>query len=266
MSTRTVLAGLSVLTATVIASAAVTRCRGYTFQAYVTSGAKWRGRMHETHDHGRPLLKVREGDEYAIIVRNPLPVRVGVAVSVDGLNTIDGKRSKPAEGPKWIIEPHGTIAIRGWQTGSRSLRTFVFTRPEWSYASWKEEHDHREYTRNLGVIGVAWFWSSEELALALHPPRPFAGHSSRDRDLAEAVPHNAPKMKSRSAAPSQRAGTGMGDRRHNHVTKVAFDFDTGMYANADVLKIYYEFAIDVPVAQPFEEGPVDFDFAPEMPR
>lgn len=263
MKARIVLAGLSLVVITRMVPAAVTRCHGYSFEAYArSSGGAW-GRMRETHDRRGPLLRVREGGEYAVVVRNPLPVRVGVAVSVDGLNTIDGKRSKPSEGPKWIIEPHGRIVIRGWQTGTKSLRTFVFTRPERSYASRKEKREGREYTRNLGVIGVAWFWSGEELARALRPPEPFASRGLDDTPE-EAASGAAPQCKARALRDSRRAGTGMGDSRRNHVRKVAFDFDTGMYANADALKIYYEFAVDLPPARPFEDGSIEF--APEMPR
>lgn len=55
----------------------------------------------------------------------------------------------------------------------------------------------------------------------------------------------------------------MGELKRHRVTKVVFDFDTGMYAGADVLSIYYEFACNHPRPQPFGES---IEFAPEMPR
>ena len=42
---------------------------------------------------GRRYVEATEGAEYELRIRNPLPVRVAVALSVDGLNTIDARRS-----------------------------------------------------------------------------------------------------------------------------------------------------------------------------
>jgi hypothetical protein len=42
------------------------------------------------HD-GRSYVEARKGREYAIRLRNPYGVRVAVALSVDGLNTIDAR-------------------------------------------------------------------------------------------------------------------------------------------------------------------------------
>src|SRR4029079_12044992 len=51
------------------------------------------------HD-GRWYVEALKGREYAIRLRNPYPVRVAVALSVDGLNTIDARESTASAAPK----------------------------------------------------------------------------------------------------------------------------------------------------------------------
>ncbi len=236
--------------------AATTWFKGYRFEARVLSNSK--GVLGEHKRGSRPYIHVREGDEYSIIVRNPLPVRVAVAVSVDGLNIIDGKRSSPGNSGKWIIGPYSSITLRGWQTGNHSLRRFVFTRAKYSYAKWKEKHDRRRYTHNLGVIGVAYFWNSRELYRALNPPQPFADKEGRSESLGSRSRKKA-AQKSPSAA---RAGTGMGRQQYNRVKRIKFNYDTGMYASRQVLKIFYEFGRHSRPS-PFVD---DDGFAPDMYR
>jgi hypothetical protein len=236
--------------------------KGYSFDAQVVQSNGMRYR--EFMEGGQPFLKVRPNEEYSIVVYNPLPVRVGVAVTIDGLNSIDGKRSSPKRARKWMIDPHGSITVEGWQTGSQTLRKFVFTQDQNSYAEWKEKRDHKDYGRNIGVIGVAWFWNAEELDRVLHPPKPFDEETTyRQRKSAIGGGGGAP-----SAAPARaedRAGTGMGHEERNQVTEVAFNPTAGMYSNNDVLKIYYEFAKESKEPQPFvSDEEEDGRFAPEM--
>ena len=40
---------------------------------------------------------------------------VAVALSVDGLNTIDAKRTTSFDASKWILGPYETITLDGWQ-------------------------------------------------------------------------------------------------------------------------------------------------------
>jgi hypothetical protein len=62
-------------------------------------------------------IEALKGKEYEIRLHNPFPVRVAVALSVDGLNTIDAQHTTAAHGRKWVIGPYETITISGWQTG-----------------------------------------------------------------------------------------------------------------------------------------------------
>jgi|WetSurMetagenome_2_1015567.scaffolds.fasta_scaffold00220_15 hypothetical protein len=263
MITRLVLTGICAA-ALCSTEAATSRFQGYNFESHVVSSGQ--GRFPEIRKNGRPWMQVREGAEYSIVVTNPLPVRVAVAVSIDGLNSIDGKRTSPDEAQKWILEPYGSLTLRGWQTDRSSLRRFVFTKSDESYADWKGKKDGRKYTKNLGVIGVAYFWNSAELEAALNPPQPFAQRAeecAKDNALAGAAAPAASAAMDKKECEKSRAGTGMGRREANNVVSVEFHYDTGMYRNADVLTIYYEFASVPPVPLPFIDTDRD-DFAPEM--
>ncbi|MDM8541885.1 hypothetical protein QUF90_12425 [Desulfococcaceae bacterium HSG9] len=236
----------------------------YTFETYIISDSPPSGRLYEFWEGRHWVLRVREGQEYSIIVRNPMPVRVAVALTVDGLNTIDGRHTKPADGRKWIIEPFQAITIGGWQTGADGSRKFFFTRPDKSYAQWKENRDQRSYTKNLGVIGIAYFWSSQELYQALHPPQPFA-----ERESAPMKQERRLSAQKRNKSGDDQAGTGMGRKVYHPVKKVHFDFDTGMYSNRDVLKIFYRFDRNAITPQPFineRKRQQQEEFAPEMPQ
>ena len=56
------------------------------------------------HD-GRVYVEAQKGREYAIRLRNPYPVRVAVALSVDGLNTIDARETSADGARKWVLDP-----------------------------------------------------------------------------------------------------------------------------------------------------------------
>ncbi|HUI92082.1 MAG TPA: hypothetical protein VLX68_07535 [Chitinivibrionales bacterium] len=247
------------------ADAATTRFQGYNFESRVIANDY--GSFPEVRKNGRPWLQVQPGSEYSIVINNPLPVRVAVAVTIDGLNTIDGKRTTPEKAQKWMIDANSSLTLRGWQTDRGSLRRFIFTDQGNSYADWKGSRDNKNYIRNLGVIGVAYFWNRAELDAVLRPPTPFAQREEeckKDKFLAGApsAARSAAADESRQEK-SSRAGTGMGNRENNNVVDVEFHYDAGMYHTADVLTIYYEFAQVPPRPLPFIDGGSD-DFAPEM--
>ena len=112
------LLGAALLIAASPARAAVRWFEGYHFGAEVeTEGAPACGGRN-----WEELIFVREGQEYALRVHNPLPVRVGVTVAIDGLNVIDGAHTSPAAGRKWFINPYASLWSRGWQTSLYGMR------------------------------------------------------------------------------------------------------------------------------------------------
>src|SRR5207302_3376637 len=73
------------------------------------------------HD-GRWYVEALKGREYAIRLRNPYPVRAAVALSVDGLNTIDARETTAGDARKWVLGPYETVTISGWQTTRTDAR------------------------------------------------------------------------------------------------------------------------------------------------
>jgi hypothetical protein len=116
------------------------------------------------YGRGRNYVEAREGEEYDLLLRNPLPVRVAVALSVDGLNTIDARRTSAWEASKWVIEPHSTIRITGWQMSSRRARRFYFTNERDSYAA------RLGRASDLGVITAVFYREVTSHPYPVTPP------------------------------------------------------------------------------------------------
>ena len=134
------------------------------------------------HD-GRWYVEARKGREYAIRLRNPYAVRVAVALSVDGLNTIDARETTAADARKWVLGPYETLTIRGWQTSHTEARRFEFTTEARSYGQALGK------TVNLGVISAVFF--KERVPIVV----PY-----RSKDYA-----NRGALAPRSAAPAEAA-------------------------------------------------------------
>ena len=102
------------------------------------------------HD-GRWYVEAQKGREYAVRLHNPHGVRVAVALSVDGLNTIDARETTAADARKWVLGPYETVTISGWQTSRSEARHFEFTTEARSYGQALGK------TTNLGIISAVFF-------------------------------------------------------------------------------------------------------------
>ncbi|MET0623800.1 MAG: hypothetical protein ABW250_12520 [Pyrinomonadaceae bacterium] len=122
------------------------------------------GPLEVLYGRGRRYVEAREGAEYTVLVRNPLPVRVAVALSVDGLNSIDARRTSAWDASKWVIEPYGTIRVSGWQMSSTRARRFYFTTERDSYAA------RLGRASDLGVITAVFFRESTPRPHPVVPP------------------------------------------------------------------------------------------------
>ena len=107
--------------------------------------------LAEYYARGRTYVEALQGAEYELRVRNSSPYRVAVALSVDGLNTIDARHTSAWNASKWVIEPYQTITISGWQMSSERARRFYFTNERDSYGAKLGQ------TANLGVISAVFF-------------------------------------------------------------------------------------------------------------
>ncbi len=107
--------------------------------------------LTEYYARGRTYVEALNGAEYELQLRNDSADRVAVALSVDGLNTIDARHTSAWNASKWVIEPYQTITITGWQMSSERARRFYFTNERDSYGAKLGQ------TANLGVISAVFF-------------------------------------------------------------------------------------------------------------
>jgi hypothetical protein len=112
---------------------------------------------------GRRYVEALEGAEYELRIKNPLGVRVAVSLSVDGLNTIDARRTTAWAASKWVIQPYQTITIGGWQMSSARARRFFFTTERDSYGAKLGQ------TANLGVISAVFFRERQAQPVTIVP-------------------------------------------------------------------------------------------------
>ncbi len=237
----------------------------YSFLVQVLSDNN--GNKAESSLNRRPFVTAKPGERYAIALHNPLPIRVAVNLTIDGINSINGKPCRPADGSKWIIEPYSFITIRGWQVNGQDARRFFFTSKEDSYAKWRSNSWGQDLSVNCGVIGAAYFWDNRELeqyyeqnpvyeyTRRTHPFNEILG-SKKDGDCA--LP--APSAQDSCREKKMQAGTGMGERESNPVQQVYFNYNTGMYKPNQAVIIYYDFAKQPTPPQPF----LSMNFTPEM--
>jgi hypothetical protein len=174
---------------------------------------------------GRWYVEALKGREYAIRLHNPYAVRVAVALSVDGLNTIDARQTTPADARKWVLDPYETITISGWQTSLTEARRFEFTTEAQSYGQ------ALGATANLGVISAAFF---SERARSVVPE---ASNETTDRRV-PAAPRARPESSAAAKRDDEYAATGMGRRTGHAVTQVWLDLED---APVQMVNIRYEF-------------------------
>jgi hypothetical protein len=181
----------------------------------------------------RYYLEARKGARYAVQLQNRTAERVGVVLTVDGLNAISGERD-PGRGRMYVLDPWGAATVQGWRTSLRDVRQFTFVDEERSYATrsgkanarmgWIEVTVYREKGRRV------WPYVREEgardRASAPAAPAPVEG-SARPRSAAPSEPAadaavGENRSASREGAPSY-PGTGWGPRAHDPVVLVSFD-------------------------------------------
>ena len=172
---------------------------------------------------GRWYIEALKSREYAIQLRNPFGVRVAVALSVDGLNTIDARQTSAADARKWVLDPYETVTIIGWQTTRTEARLFEFTTEERSYGQALGR------TTNFGVISAVFF--KERV-----PEVRTADESARAQAQQPAAAPRSESMVKREN--EEYAATGMGRRTDHIVTQVRLNLED---VPAHTVNIRYEF-------------------------
>jgi hypothetical protein len=178
---------------------------------------------------GKTYIEAARDRDYSIRLTNHTSGRIAVALSVDGLNTIDAKTTTSAKASKWILSPHQSITLDGWQTSSTTARRFFFTTEEESYGAWLGR------TKNLGIISVVVYRERRPEPAPIEQPYRREGVRSQSRK-------KPASGESRSAAApelsDELAATGIGREVGHRVRRVAFESER---SPAAVLELRYEY-------------------------
>ena len=201
---------------------------------------------------GTRYVEALKGREYSIRLSNRTGARVAIALSVDGLNSIDARTTSASEARKWVLDPYETITLDGWQTSSSTARRFVFTTEKKSYGDWLGR------TANLGVVAAAVFRERRPFPMVVAPqdrlapeglpapsPRSDAAGDPRAQEDGTARQEAAPMERERDLAgeqgslPQKRstddlAATGIGRETEHRVHQVYLDLEDRPAARMEV--------------------------------
>jgi len=204
---------------------------------------------------GRIYLEALKGRNFSILLGNPTGERVAVALSVDGRNVIDAKRTTAGSAAKWILGPGETAEIPGWQVSGETARRFFFTETKRSYAKWLGD------TANVGTIEAVFYRERRPVY-----PRPVLRDRAPESGAVEggveapAPPSDAFEEKMRADLPSaggsarqeaqarlqkesdSYAATGIGSQTRFEVQWVRFDEDP---TPAGRVSLRYEFRAEL---------------------
>jgi hypothetical protein len=171
--------------------------------------------LSEYYARGRVYVEALHGAEYELRLRNNSADRVAVALSVDGLNTIDARHTSAWNASKWVIEPYQTITISGWQMSSERARRFYFTNERDSYGAKLGQ------TANLGVISAVFFRERRPVPI-IRPPYPITREKSDRMGSGE----SSARAQTSPRPDHDNAATGIGRNVHNDVRWVDMDLDS----------------------------------------
>lgn len=210
----------------------------------------------------RRYFQAFRGRNYSLAVANNSGQRVGVLISVDGLNVVNGERSSLAgTEPMYVLGPYERAVIRGWRSSMRDVRKFVFVDEERSYAErtgqangdigwirvlsfreqrpqvWVEPRERRE--NDWGPGG-----SRESQRDEAGTPSAEGGESGGAKQRADAPSTKSepskPQAESFRGAPTPESnpGTGWGERSWDPVQRTVF---LAAYSATDRIVLRYEY-------------------------
>ena len=211
--------------------------------------------------YDRRYFQAFRGKNYALALTNNTGRRIGVLIAVDGLNVVNGQRSRLAsDEAMYVLDPWERTVIRGWRSSLSDVRRFVFVDEQRSYAERTgQANGDMGWIRVLAFNeqGRRWFNESpgrinEGEGRDQVPYDQKRDEETRSKDGAAAPPSAgesqegrresaAPKTMSRDDSPSAQSapGTGWGDRRRDPVRRVWF---VPEHHATDHLVFRYEYA------------------------
>lgn len=212
----------------------------------------------------RKYFEAFAGRNYSVVLRNNTGSRVGVLIAVDGLNVVNGEKSRLAgTEPMYVLDAYETATIDGWRTSLDDIRRFVFVDEKRSYASrtgqangdmgWIRVQAYREQRAFWQPRSSRWIEDSRRDA-----PRAERSREGVDEPMAAApaptvqgetksLPGRAKAQSLNSSESDQMSersggsfpGTGWGDHRSDPVQRVEF---TAERRATDQLSFRYEYA------------------------
>jgi hypothetical protein len=136
----------------------------------------------------RYYLEAREGAAYDLHLTNRTGERLGVVVSVDGLNVVSGERDF-GRGRMYILDPWGSSTIRGWRRSLHDVHRFTFVDEKASYAS------------RSGKANARMGW----IEVSVYRERPRPPHCCYEREGRVSPPSARRKDEAAEAAPAPAA-------------------------------------------------------------
>jgi len=191
--------------------------------------------LQEFAARGANYVKALKNRDYSVRLRNRSGERVAIALSVDGLNSIDARTTSSSEARKWILGPYETIVLDGWQTSSMTARRFFFTSEERSYGAWLGR------TKNLGIVAAAGFRERRPQPISLEREESRDGlekKSQDSRDPGAPSPPAGAEGRARPESSRDLAATGIGQETSHPVREINFESEDSPTA---VLEIRYEY-------------------------
>jgi hypothetical protein len=199
---------------------------------------------------GRYYLEARRGAAYELRIDNRSHERLGVLVSVDGLNAVSGERDRsqirPGDpGRMYVLDPWEGTSVRGWRSSLSEIHRFTFVDERGSYAARSGNANPR-----MGWIELAVYRELRPYVWR-RPPAGIAGEErSRDEARAQTPPASAPPAAAAEAPKrealqqdAQRAdaypGTAWGSRESDRAVLVEF---RPQPVPAERLTLRYEYA------------------------
>jgi hypothetical protein len=184
---------------------------------------------------GRFYLEALAHSGYALRLSNHTGERLGVVVTVDGLNAISGEREPglPAgrgpAGRMYVLGPWDSVTVQGWRTSLDEVRRFTFVDEKRSYAARSGKANGK-----MGWIELAVYREVRPAYSGVSPlGRDRAGAAAEGRDEGERdasaradAPRHAPPSSPQAvepAAPGSYPGTGWGSAAHDPAVLVEFD-------------------------------------------
>jgi hypothetical protein len=206
---------------------------------------------------GRHYLEARLGAAYEVRLDNRSRERIGVVLSVDGLNSVSGERdsslARPSDpGRMYVLEPWEGTTVRGWRTSLSEVHRFTFVDERSSYAAragkanprmgWIEVAVYREQRPYVWRHPVPVTPGRDEPRAMPAPPASAAPGTAGEapRDRAQAFEEqDALKSRRREDYGRSYAGTGWGRSEWDQAVVVDFHPQS---VPAERVTLRYEYA------------------------